>query len=836
MPTTTADRPAAARDVPAAPHERRRLLLRGRVQGVGMRPFICRLAGELGLAGWVGNAPEGVTVEVEGDGETLTRFELRLRREAPPQARIAECIARPVPAMGTEAGFQVVGSQTSGTPEPCTPPDLAPCPACMRELFDPANRRYRYSFISCCECGPRYSILRALPFDRERTAMADFPLCPVCLLEYGDPSDPRFHAQTVCCPDCGPRLIWLDPEGRAQADGETALNRAVAALRDGQIVALQGVGGFQLLADAGNESALQELRRRKHRPAKPFAVLADEAMIPALCEVSPTEAEWLKSRAAPIVLLKRKGCGGMVSNQVAPGLTWLGVMLPASPLHLLLLKDFGAPLVATSGNRSNEPICIDAGEALSRLGGIADGFLIHDRPILRPLDDSVLRIAAGRPLMLRRARGFVPEPIEVTEPLPPLLAVGGHLKNTVAVSIGHHALLSQHLGDLDDALTQRQCATTLAELPALFGIQPQAVACDKHPDYASSRLAESFGLPIERIPHHYAHALACMAEHGLQPPVLALAWDGLGLGEDGTLWGGEFLVIEKRGYRRLASFLPLPLPGGDQAVKEPRRSGLAVLHVLFGKECLAHLPPALRGAFEASELEVLTRMLERKLQAPPCSSVGRLFDATAALLGFCAVNRFEGQAAMLLEAAAQASEGDGVCASTPTAELSDDARMSVPPPKGEDRWGRSKEAAAGLFGFPHPNLPPKGEGTGKSRAELHSAALPFALLPGEPLRVDWRPLLKEILAEQSRGVPANRLAARFHDTLAEIALHVATLAGLPSVILCGGCFQNRLLLEGCDARLRQAGYAVHWPQRIPPNDGGLALGQLIGAARHFQET
>ena len=806
--------------VPAV--QRRRLSLGGRVQGVGMRPFVCRLAQELGLTGWVGNALQGVVIEVEGTEAALDQFGRRVLRDAPRLARVTSCDVVPLPAGGTETDFRIGDSLNSGQPQPVAPPDLAPCPACARELFDPANRRYRYPFISCCECGPRYSILRALPFDRERTVMADFPLCPDCLAEYGDPNNPRFHAQTVCCPACGPRLSWLDPDGRTQTEGETALMRAVVALRDGRIVALQGVGGFQLLADAGNGAALRELRRRKHRPAKPFAVLAEETMIRALCEVSPAEREWLNSRAAPIVLLRRKGGGGTVSAEVAPGLTWLGVMLPASPLHLLLLKDFGAPLVATSGNRSNEPICIDAGEARSRLGGIADGFLVHDRPILRPLDDSVLRIAAGGALMLRRARGFVPEPIELAEPLPPLLAAGGHLKNTVAVGAGHHALLSQHLGDLDDALTQRQCATTLAELPDLFGIQPQAVACDKHPDYASSRLAESFGLPIVRIPHHYAHALACMAEHNLKPPFLALAWDGLGLGDDGTLWGGEFLIIEERGYRRMASFLPLPLIGGEKAVREPRRVALAALHGIHGGDCLEHLPATLRDAFPSmesslpvehapsfpplkkggrgdfpgalprqgqkippnpplgkggtgKELEVFLHMLERGLQTPSCSSVGRLFDAVSALLGLCFVNRFEGEAAMQLEAAA---EGNGT---------------------------------------------------------EESAPYPFGFLSGEPLRVDWRPLLRELLAEQSRGVPAGRLAARFHATLAEIALHVATLAGFPSVVLCGGCFQNRLLLEACDARLREAGYAVHWPQRIPPNDGGLALGQLLGAARQLRE-
>jgi hydrogenase maturation protein HypF len=822
--------------MPATPQERRHFSLRGRVQGVGMRPFLCRLAGELGLTGWVGNAPEGVTVEVEGDAETLARFELRLRRDAPPQARIVECIAASIPAIGNEPGFRVVGSLTSGAPAPCTPPDLATCPACLRELFDPTNRRYRHPFISCCDCGPRYSILRALPFDRERTAMADFPLCPACQQEYGAPHDRRFHAQTLCCPHCGPRLAWLRPDGKTHATGNAALERAVVTLRGGGIVALQGVGGFQLLADAGSEGAVARLRQRKQRPDKPFAVLADEAMIRALCEISPTEREWLQSPAAPIVLLDRKCASGTVSDEVAPALPWLGVMLPASPLHHLLLADFGAPLVATSGNRSEEPICINPKEALSRLGGIADGFLVHDRPILRPLDDSVLRIAAGRPLLLRRARGFVPEPIELTEPIPPLLAVGGHLKNTVALAAGRQAILSQHLGDLDDALTQRQYRTTLAELPALFGIQPQAVACDKHPDYASTRLAESGDLPLVRVAHHYAHALACMAEHGLKPPLLALAWDGLGLGEDGTLWGGEFLVIERQGYRRIASFLPLPLPGGEKAVREPRRAALAALHGIYGGDCLEHMPKTLQGAFTPQEPALFLGMLERQLNTPPCSSVGRLFDAVSALLGLCFVNRFEGQAAMLLEAAAQTSDGE--CAfsfALNTAGLNDGALVSVPPPTGEDRWGRSKTAAADLLALPHPNLPPKGEGTGKSRPELHSTALSFTLLPGDPLRVDWRPLLEEILAEQSRGVPANRLAARSHATLTEIALHIAALAGYPNVVLCGGCFQNRLLLEGCATRLRQAGYGVHWPQRIPPNDGGLALGQLLGAARQLRE-
>lgn len=464
----------------------------------------------------------------------------------------------------------------------------------------------------------------------------------------------------------------------------------------------------------------------------------------------------------------RKG----IAPEVAPNLPWLGVMLPASPLHHLLLADFGAPLVATSGNRGGEPICIDEAEALTRLHGIADLFLVHDRPILRPLDDSVLRLAAGRPLTLRRARGYAPTPVELAEPVPPVLALGGHLKNTVALGLGRRALLSQHLGDLDDALSQQQCRATLEELPRLFGIAPRSLAGDAHPDYASRRMGENMGLPLTAIPHHYAHAMACMAEHGLQPPLLALAWDGIGLGDDGGLWGGEFLCIEAGAYRRVASFLPLRLPGGEKAVKEPRRCALAALYEIHGDGADRHLPEALRPAFAADETGPLLAMLRNGINAPACSSVGRLFDAVAGLLGFCPVNSHEGQAATLLEAAAELAAGER------------DALPALP-------WGI--RATGGLP------------------------------------RIDWRPLVTAMLAERQRGAAIEGLAYRFHAGLAAAAVAMARRFGLPDVVLCGGCFQNRLLLELCDAQLRQAGFQVHWPQRIPPNDGGLALGQLWAA-------
>ncbi|BBL70167.1 carbamoyltransferase HypF [Methylogaea oryzae] len=821
-----------------SPIQRQRLSLRGQVQGVGMRPFVCRLAQELDLAGWVSNTPEGVVIEAEGNEAALARFARRLTDEAPPPARIDECSAMPLAATGQESDFRVVPSRNDGAPEPCVPPDLAPCADCLRELSDPADRRYRYPFLSCTACGPRYSIVRSLPFDRERTAMAGFALCPDCRREYENPADRRFHAQTTCCPACGPQLALWDSQGISLAEGDGALRLAVERLRQGAIVALKGVGGFQLLADAGNSAAVEQLRTRKHRPAKPFALLADRTMAERLCRVSEEEIALLLEPAAPIVLLRRRkeeivgtthsgplslrerarvrgaqrgtfisaqthdldlphpnplpegeGARREIAPQVAPDLPWLGLMLPASPLHHLLLADFGGPLVATSGNRGGEPICVDENEALARLAGIADLFLVHDRSVLRPLDDSVLRIAADRPLTLRRARGYVPAPVPLAEPLPPLLAVGGHLKNTVALGLGRRALLSQHLGDLDDVLTEQQCGAALQELPRLFGGNPRRLAVDAHPDYASRRLAEAMGLPLLAVPHHLAHAMACAAEHGLEPPFLALAWDGIGLGEDGGLWGGEFLRIDEQGHRRIASFVPLRLPGGEKAVKEPRRTALAAVYdsarlpganaAEEGHPGLHGVPAGLRAAFSDTELAALLAMLEKNLNTPPCSSVGRLFDAVSALLGLCPVNQFEGQAAMRLEAAA-----------------------------GAFVWNTAADYPA-----PSATIPLVRDDTG---------------LP----RCDWRPWLRNLLRHPAVD-DADRaaLAYSFHAALADAAPAAARLAALPTVVLCGGCFQNRLLLELCVERLRHAGFDVYWPQRIPPNDGGLALGQLWAARR-----
>ncbi|QSA97320.1 carbamoyltransferase HypF [Methylococcus sp. EFPC2] len=883
------------------------LQITGLVQGVGFRPYVYRLATEAGLAGWVANTPTGVSIEAEGSATALQAFLARLPAELPPLARIESLQTAELPATG-ERGFRVRLSEARGPVSVYVPPDAATCPACLAELFDPANRRHRYPFISCTDCGPRWSITQSLPFDRERTVMQAFPLCPACLAEYQDPGDRRFHAQTQCCPVCGPQISLHDAEG-LQAGGEEALGLTVQALRSGAIVALQGLGGFQLLADAGNEAAVSRLRSRKSRPAKPFAVMVgslEEAG--AICEISDVESRLLSSAAAPIVLLRRRVENRTIAAAVAPDNPWLGVMVAYTPLHHLLLAEFGAPLVCTSGNRSGEPICTSFEEAKARLGGIADAFLYHDRPVLRALDDSVAREIAGEPLLLRCARGYEPviklprprvstpspfqgegwdggsspdtpdtsrnsclssgtapppypppargretdatvlavgghlkntvaltldERIVLSQhlsdpatadhaaeahfstpspsqgegwdggsspntpdtschsrlssetappPCPPpargrggdatVLAVGGHLKNTVALALDERVVLSQHLGDLDSAESRDSHRRTVADLETLFGINPDRIACDLHPDYASSRLAEATGIPLVRVQHHYAHVLSCMAEHGLEPPLLGIAWDGVGLGPDGTLWGGEFLRIEADGYTRIGRFRPFPLPGGEQAVREPRRAALGLLYAALGEAAFARDDLASVADFGPAALKTLAHMLKRGINTPLSSGVGRLFDGVAALLGLKQTTSFEGEAAMALEFAAERDESEGAY----PYELIESADEAEP------RW-----------------------------------------------TVDWTPLIPPLL-EDSKAGHITASAGRFHRTLAEAALAVAERVGLERVALTGGVFQNRLLSELVGSRLASSGFEVHRHRFIPPNDGGLALGQLRAAA------
>lgn len=786
---------------------------RGVVQGVGFRPRVWQLARELELSGALLNVAGAVVLDLQGERAQLECFLARLPGALPAAARLEAleprwCAPHQPPPLGLRIAAEPPRPLGAGLIAPALVADRAPCPACRSELLDPANRRHGYPFISCSVCGPRYSIATAEPFARAHTTLAAFPLCRACRAEFEDPADRRFHAETIGCPACGPRLRLLDPAGvpLAGAGGTAAgpeppaaaLAAAVALLRAGGILALQGVGGFQLLVNAADGAALARLRARKRRPHKPFALLVDDPRrLAELVRPSPAERAALADPAAPIVLLPcRDDLHAALLPGVAPAAPALGVMLPASPLHLLLARAFAGPLVATSGNRSGEPLCSDPAEALEQLAGIADAFLVHNRPIARPLDDSVLQLIAGRPALLRRARGFAPESV----PLPgaagesgaALLALGGDLKSAPALALGDRLWLAPHLGDLADGRCLAHWGRGVAELLERHGSGLAAVAVDRHPGYLSrsqlpallaARLAAGIpGPPLREVGHHLAHGLAVALEHGLAPeglPLLAL--DGLGYGVGAVpLWGCELLRLDvgEAGpgggleLQRLASLRPFPLPGAERAVREPRRSALGLLH----EAGLLEHPgaAAVRGAFAAAELGLLRQALAAGCQAPRCSSAGRLFDAVAALLGLVAVASHEAQAGLALQAAA----------------------------------GR---AAASAPAYPLPLL-----------RQAHPQ-------PGEPLALlDWQLLLLALLVDRAAGRPVEVCAARFHKALvAGLVEAVQALAPeAPVLVLAGGCFQNRLLLEGMIGALRRRGVRAVWAERLPAGDGGLAAGQI----------
>jgi len=769
-----------------ATRARLRLLIGGAVQGVGFRPFACRLAGAMGLAGWVANEPGGVLIEVEGAPDRVERFVDRLVRERPARCDIRTLERERLAPVGEER-FAIRASDPEGDgnrPAAWLPPDLATCDACRRELFDQADRRSRYPFLNCTDCGPRYTIIESLPYDRARTVMRRFVMCPACRADYDDPADRRFHAQPIACPDCGPQVQLWDEAGRPLADRDQALLGAVEALKEGRLVAVKGLGGFHLMVDAGNESAVRRLRERKGRPDKPFALLfPSRDAAETVCDASPLDLRLLGSPEAPIVLLRRRTLRSSpaLSPSVAPGNPYLGVMLPSTPLQHLLMAELGAPLVATSGNRTEEPICIDEDEALDRLRGVADLFLVHDRPVLRPVDDSVVRAVLGRELVLRRARGYAPGPVPLGQPTPPLVAMGGHQKNTVAVSIGGLAVLSQHLGDLGSAEGCALFRRTVGELPSIHRLRPVQAVCDRHPDYRSTREAEASGLPVVSVQHHHAHLAACMAEHGVRGPVLGVAWDGTGWGPDGTVWGGEFLAADEREFERAATFRRFRLPGGERAVREPRRSAAGLLWELWGDRLFDHEELACVRAMTAADRRIVRQLLARGAHSPRTSSVGRLFDGVASLLGLRQRVSFDGQAAMEVEWAAEG-------------EPSND-------------------------GYPF-QLGPDG-GNRESPLQI----------------IDWGPMMMAMLDDMKRGVAAGAISSRFHQTLIDIIAAVARRVGRERVVLGGGCFQNRRLLEGTVRRLRTEGFRPYWPHRVPPNDGGLALGQLyVAMGRSFMRV
>jgi len=620
---------------------RLRLSIFGAVQGVGFRPFVYRQAMGLGLKGWVLNGPYGVVIEVDGSQDVLERFAGRVLAEKPRAAVIAAVETVWLDAAGFK-DFEIKKSEGSSAPSAWVLPDLAVCPDCLAEVTAPQERRHGYPFTNCTLCGPRFTIQTGIPYDRPNTTMAGFSLCPACRAEYEDPTDRRFHAQPIACPACGPKL-WLEKSDDSRIIGENALGQAADLIREGGVVALKGIGGFLLLCDARSTGAVRILRERKRRNEKPFAVMfPDLASIRQACLVSDLEAGWLTSAAAPIVLVRRRPDHPLVVPEVAPGSPWLGAMIPYAPLHHLLMRDLGFPVVATSGNLSEEPIAKDNEEAKVRLRGMADAFLMNDRSIARHADDSIVRLSRGRQLVLRRARGLAPLPLRTARALRPVLALGAHLKNTIALGWGRQIVVSQHLGDLETAASLDAFRAAIQDLSRLYGFKPEMVACDLHPDYASSRHTESLDWPVVRIQHHHAHVAALMAEQDIAPPALGVAWDGLGLGADGTIWGGEFLVVDEKGFKRVGHLRTFPLPGGEAAIREPRRCALGLLHEM-GVD-LGRLERLFPEGWAAARL-----LSQSAALSPLSSSAGRLFDGVASLLGLRQKNVFEGQAAMALE-------------------------------------------------------------------------------------------------------------------------------------------------------------------------------------------
>jgi hydrogenase maturation protein HypF len=749
-----------------------RARVEGAVQGVGFRPFVYRLAHELELGGFVLNDERGVVVEAEGEAAAVQRLVERLAADAPPLALVERVVCESVPATG-ERSFAIVASEHGAEPRALVSVDGATCDACLVELFDPGDRRFRYPFVNCTNCGPRFTIVRGVPYDRPLTTMAGFRMCVLCQAEYDDPLDRRFHAQPNACPACGPRARLLGDDGASDP-----VAAAAAALLDGRIVAVKGLGGFHLACRAQDEEAVAALRARKHREDKPFALMAPElAAARALVELGDEEEALLRSHRRPIVIARRRP-GAAVAAGVAPRSADLGVMLPYSPLHHLLCADAGTTLVMTSGNVSDEPIAYRDEEAVERLAGIADLFLVHDRPIHMRTDDSLVRSVSGRaPLLLRRSRGYVPEAVELPFEAPaPLLACGAELKSAFCVAKGTRAWVSHHIGDLKTWETLRSFREGVEHFERLFAVAPAVVAHDLHPDYLSTGYAlEREGVETVGVQHHHAHLAACLAEHGIDGRALGAIFDGTGLGTDGTVWGGELLAGDLGGFERAGHLWPVRLPGGDQAVREPWRMACAWLQEARGDA--GPVPAALTEAVDPARWEAVAGLARSGTAAPVTTSVGRLFDAVAALCGLRATVNYEGQAAAELEGAADA-------------------------------------------------------------AERGAYELPVARGGGGALVLDARPAVSAIADDVAGGTPVGVVSARFHSALAHATAQGcvagARARGLELVVLSGGAFQNRVLLERTAAAIEEAGLRVLVPERLPPNDGGIAYGQAAVAAARLR--
>ena len=750
----------------------------GIVQGVGFRPFVYRLASELSLAGTITNTAAGVAIEVQGPDDAVDTFLIRLPTELPPLARVTSLVVRGLPS-NHDREFRILPSRVGEEHRALISPDVALCADCLRELFDPADRRYRYPFINCTNCGPRFTIVRDIPYDRARTSMASFRMCPACQREYDDPRNRRFHAQPNACWECGPRVELWDAEGtRMTTPNPTAA--AAARLQAGAVVAVKGLGGFHLAADATNSAAVERLRERKRRVGKPFAIMArDLACVEQFCRVDDLARAVLLSPERPIVLLPKRQ-PNPIAEAAAPGIQELGVFLPYTPLHHLLFAggDFPA-LVMTSGNLSEEPIAIDNLEAGARLAGLADVLLVHNRNILLRCDDSVVRASAGRVRQLRRSRGYVPVPVFLGKEVPPVLAVGGELKNTICLTKGRHAFLSQHIGDLENLESYRFFEEAVRHLKGILQIEPEFLAYDLHPDYFSTRWAlGQAGIERVGVQHHHAHVASCMAENHLEGKVIGIALDGTGYGTDGNVWGGEVLVAEYGDFERAAHFAYVPMPGGVAAIHEPWRMAVSYLTQHFGESFLDLRIPFVER-LDRRRAEVLLRMMNQGVNSPLTSSCGRLFDAVAALVGIRDRVTYEAQAAIELEMAIGDARDD--------------------------------------------------------------AAYPLALVPdGQGWLIDTRPVFEALVEDLRQGRATGEISRRFHNGLVEAFARLAVMSRertqLNRICLSGGTFQNVFLLEHLRSRLEASGFEVFTHSEVPAGDGGLSLGQALVAAHRFRRS
>jgi hydrogenase maturation protein HypF len=761
--------------------------VRGVVQGVGFRPFVYGLAVEHNLKGWVYNTSEDVKIEVEGEAEAIEQFELELEAKAPPLAHIEGVTIEYHPLLGYK-NFEIRHSQAQEGKYQLISPDVATCQACLGELLNPEDRRYRYPFTNCTNCGPRFTIIEDMPYDRPQTTMRYFQMCPQCQAEYDNPLDRRFHAQPNACPKCGPQVELVDKQGNLVAPTESGLNSIAAAsqlLKEGKIVAIKGLGGFLLACDATNDTVVKTLRQRKKRSSKPFAIMVtniDEAK--RHCYVSPEEENLLTSPQSPIVLMRWRE-DSSVSREVAPNLRFLGIMLPYTPLHHILLRDTGLPLVMTSGNLSEEPIARDNDEALRRLSGIADYFLIHNRDIYSRYDDSVAIVERGTDQLIRRARSYAPYPIRLPFEAKQVLGCGAEEKNTFCLTKDNYAFLSQHIGDMENMETLEHFDSTVSLYKRLFHIEPEIIAHDLHPDYLATKYARELGesgIKLIPVQHHHAHIASCMADNGLESPVIGVAFDGTGMGADGNIWGGEFLVADYRNFNRVGHLEYLPLPGGDAAVKRPYRTAIGYILTLLGEDAFNHDLPVMREV-DDMEIEIIKRQIERKINSPLSSSMGRLFDAISALLGIRGEIDYEGQAAVELEMAAHSS----VVARRVSAEAISHAQESYP----------------------------------------------YRIVEDEGIRIVYlRDLLSAVIEDLHQGISKRRISVKFHNTVAQMINETCHLIAdetpmVSGVALSGGVFQNRLLLRKTVSLLESSGFQVFTHRQVPCNDGGISLGQAV---------